>query len=126
MDSWDRRAQTLKGQTGAACRGMTSDLGADRDLGLLPSGPPRGHAATEKNHRQPRQPTWEVPQFNGSNVSQRNQRSRESIDTVGVRSSILRSPTLNPPDSGGFRVGDTGIEPVTPTVSMLSRERWLR
>src|SRR6266536_578430 len=24
------------------------------------------------------------------------------LDTVGVRSSILRSPTLNPPESGGF------------------------
>src|SRR5664279_3236362 len=44
----------------------------------------------------------------------------DSIDTVGVGSSILPSPTLNPPDSGGFRVGDGRIELPTPTVSMLS------
>jgi hypothetical protein len=29
------------------------------------------------------------------------------------------------PIVAGFLVGDTGIEPVTPTVSMLSPERWL-
>ena len=29
------------------------------------------------------------------------------------------------PDTGPPLVGDTGIEPVTPTVSMLSPERWL-
>jgi hypothetical protein len=65
-------------------------------------GPRGGHAATETDHRQPRQPTPEVPETNGSNVSGTNQLVLESIDTVGVRSSILRSPTLNPPESGGF------------------------
>jgi hypothetical protein len=33
--------------------------------------------------------------------------------------------TTKAPESGAFMVGDTGIEPVTPTVSMLSPERWL-
>jgi hypothetical protein len=120
MDSWDRRAQTLKGQAGAACRGMTSDLGADRDLGLLPSGPPRGHAATETDHRQPRQPTRKAPETNGSNASQRNQRSRESIDTVGVRSSILRSPTPGGPGFQGLQSFQTEAR-----AALGPHERWL-
>jgi hypothetical protein len=33
--------------------------------------------------------------------------------------------TTEPPESGGSMVGDTGIEPVTPTVSMLSPDGWL-
>src|SRR6266536_5530751 len=72
-----------------------------RDLRHSP-GPRGGHAATETDRRQPRQPTPEVPETNGSNAGASNRRARESIDTVGVRSSILRSPTLNPPESGGF------------------------
>jgi hypothetical protein len=35
-----------------------------------------------------------------SNVSESNQRSGESIDTVGVTGSIPVSPTTKPPDSG--------------------------
>jgi hypothetical protein len=33
--------------------------------------------------------------------------------------------TTKAPETGAFMVGDTGIEPVTPTVSMSSRGRWL-
>src|SRR6266516_5438355 len=81
-----------------------------RDLRRSP-GPRGGHAATETDRRQPRQPTSEVPETNGSNVSGTNQLVLESIDTVGVRSSILRSPTLNPPDSGGFSHFRTTVGP---------------
>ncbi len=81
-----------------------------RDLRHSP-GPRGGHAATETDRRQPCQPTSEVPETNGSNVSGTNQLVLESIDTVGVRSSILRSPTLNPPDSGGFSHVQTTVGP---------------
>jgi hypothetical protein len=52
-----------------------------------------------------------VPEINGANVSGSNQLVLESIDTVGVRSSILRSPTLNPPESGGFSHVQTIVGP---------------
>jgi hypothetical protein len=80
-------------------------------VGRAVPGPRGGHATTETDHRQPRQPTAEVPETKGSNASASNQRARESIDTVGVRSSILRSPTLSPPDSGGFSHFRTVIGP---------------
>jgi hypothetical protein len=83
-----------------------------RDLvGQSVPGPRGGHAATETDRRQPCQPTSEVPETNGSNVSGTNQLVLESIDTVGVRSSILRSPTPNPPDSGGFSHFQTTVGP---------------
>jgi hypothetical protein len=63
-------------------------------------GPRGGHAATETDHRQPRQATPEVPETNGSNVSGTNQLVLESIDTVGVTGSIPVSPTTKAPDSG--------------------------
>src|SRR6266536_1297136 len=72
-----------------------------RDLRHSP-GPRGGHAATETDRRQPRQPTSEEPETQGSNVSGTHQLVLESSDTVAARSSILRSPTLNPPESGGF------------------------
>jgi hypothetical protein len=51
---------------------------------------------------------------------QRNQRS------CGPRTARKRSPhDWRPRNTGPPLVGDTGIEPVTPTVSMLSRTRWL-
>ena len=67
-------------------------------------GPPGGHAATETDRRQPRQPTSEVPETNGSNVSGTNQLVLESIDTVGVTGSIPVSPTMKAPESGAFVV----------------------
>jgi hypothetical protein len=81
-----------------------------RDLRRSP-GPRGGHAATETDRRQPRQPTSEAPETNGSNLSGNNQLVLESIDTVGVTGSILRSPTLNPPDSGGFSHFQTTVGP---------------
>jgi hypothetical protein len=40
-------------------------------------------------------------------------------------SAARREPEMTePPESGGFRVGDTGIEPVTPTVSRCPAYRW--
>jgi hypothetical protein len=113
-------------------------------------GPPGGHAATETDHRQPRQPTSEVPETNGSNLSGTNQLVLESIDTVGVRSSILRSPTPEPPriwgvqsfpDHRGAAVGprgrwlaldrhDSGVAPVGPSRFLRLARRvageWLR
>ncbi len=74
-----------------------------RDLRHSP-GPRGGHAATETDRRQPRQPTSEVPETNGSNVSGTNQLVLESIDTVGVTGSIPVSPTTKTPESGAFVV----------------------
>jgi len=77
--------------------------GQARDLRQSP-GPRGGHAATETDRRQPCQPTSEVPETNGSNVSGTNQLVLESIDTVGVTGSIPVSPTMKAPESGAFVV----------------------
>ena len=53
--------------------------------------------------------------------NQRNQRSRGPMTAQERSRNDWRPRNPGPP-----RVGDTGIEPVTPTVSMLSPERWLR
>jgi len=42
-----------------------------------------------------------VNEFGLAVGNQRSQRRAENLDTVGVRSSILRSPTLNPQILGG-------------------------
>jgi hypothetical protein len=90
--------------------GVASRRREARDLRRSP-GPGGGHAATETDRRQPRQPTSEVPETNGSNGSGSNQLVLESIDTVGGRSSILRSPTLNPQILGGFSRFQTTVGP---------------
>jgi hypothetical protein len=82
-----------------AKQGVASRRREARDLRRSP-GPRGGHAATETDRRQLRQPTSEVPETNGSNVSGTNQLVLESIDTVGVTGSIPVSPTTKAPDSG--------------------------
>ncbi len=90
-----------------------------RDLRHSP-GPRGGHAATETDRRQPRQPTSEVPETNGSNVSGTNQLVLESIDTVGVRSSIPAIAHPEPP-----RIWGVQSFPRRRRAALGPRERWL-
>src|SRR6266496_4857543 len=83
-------------------------------------GPRGGHAATETDRRQPRQPTSEVPETNGSNVSGTNQLVLESIDTVGVRSSIPAIAHPEPP-----RIWGVQSFPRRRRAALGPRERWL-
>jgi hypothetical protein len=51
-----------------------------------------GHTATETDHRQPRQPTSEIPETKESNVRTTNQLVLESIDTE-ERSTLIERQT---------------------------------
>jgi hypothetical protein len=83
-------------------------------------GPHGGHAATETDHRQLGQPTSEVPETNGSNVSGTNQLVLESIDTVGVTGSIPVSPTNGGPVFRGLQAF-----PGQSWAALGPLERWL-